>query len=92
MEAIKIKGPGIPSTQILDKLYLNYVLWRREDRNRGREPSVILMHPETWYEACKELTSLTTECGFDLRQANPKFRGIDIFRTQDINKNEIKVL
>lgn len=73
---------------MLDRLRQAYHFWRRD--NRGKEATSIILHPETWYEIVKQHNE-TVNYEIDRNLAEPKYRGIRIYRSLDISPGYIKI-
>jgi hypothetical protein len=71
---------------------LEETLYEFMGRTRHMEEAKrILMHPTTWVELCEEVDVTFRTNIYLLDISKPQYRGITIYRTEDIKQGEFEV-
>lgn len=76
---------------MIEKLHQAYLEFMRT-QSHGNQPSAFLVRPELWYQAVSEAyqTANSAVAG-NLGEKKNKFRGIPVYRSMDLEPDEIKV-
>ena len=70
----------------LNKQYTAYIA--------GHQPTAIIMHPDLWHRVAKEFLTIAGSSPMPINKKikQPMYKGLAVFRSIDIDINEIKIL